>query len=176
MKRFEFLQSFLVMSLVLSPLAACSTGTTGGEPSPEEEACEHMTDGPAVEVTANLGSDTGPDVSPMHTRHDITLVEEEGAFVGTVSYAAAEAGEYALYTDVDVEINVTDASSNAIVISEPMSVDACDTVASMRTLDLEVGTYLLRFGPTDREAVRLVIEHGEEHGADHADHEEHAGE
>ncbi len=50
-----------------------------------------------------------------------------------------------------------------------MAVDACAEVAVQHTVELEVGTYRLSFGPTEATTVTLVAE--EAGGAHDHDHE-----
>jgi len=150
----------LVLSLSL--LAGC-----GGTAAPEEdvEACEHLKEGPGVSVTAAKDASTAlPTVNEPHKRHDISLVVESngGARGGLVSYASTAEGDYALYLSVDVPVEVTDSAGNAVAFeSTTGSVSSCSEVKSKRVLELGVGTYTFRFGPTPQPSVAPVVESAE---------------
>lgn len=56
--------------------AGTGTGSGGGPHEDlDEEACEHLADGPFADVTAADSTSGAPDVSAMHTAHRITLVD-----------------------------------------------------------------------------------------------------
>lgn len=149
----------LSLVLSLSLLAGC-----GGTAAPEEdvEACEHIKEGPGVSVTAAKdASATLPTVNEPHKRYDVSLVAEStgGARSGLVSYASTAEGDYALYLSADVPVEVTDSAGAAVAFeSTTGSISSCTEVKSKRVVELGVGTYTFRFGPTSQFSVSLVVE------------------
>jgi len=147
----------LVLSLSL--LAGC-----GGTAAPEEdvEACEHLKEGPGVAVTAAKDASAAlPTVNEPHKRYDIALVAEStgGAYGGLVSYASAAEGDYAVFLSADVPLEVTDSAGTVVAFESTVgSVSSCTEVKSKRVLELGVGTYTFRFGPTSQSSVSLVVE------------------
>ena len=152
---------------VLGGAAGCpATGEGEGEGETEDpaaEACEHMAEGPANAVTAGADLASSPDVSAAHTRHDIALVDLDGAGAGTylggsAAYAVVEAGDHTIFLDVDVPLTLVSSSGDAIAIEATAAVDTCADVAVAHTVELPIGTVELRFGPTTTTTVRAVIE------------------
>ena len=131
----------------------------------EEELCEHMAEGPAVAVTAGSTLTDAPDVSTEHTRHDVTLLADEGSvYSGSVAFAADEAGEFFVALNTDVTVAFLTGSGDAIAIEETeMGSELCTEVGIIHVIDLEVGTAELRFSGATEEVVQVVIEHGGEH-------------
>lgn len=150
--------------------ADAGAGTDAGEEEHdhdvEEELCEHMAEGPAVEVTAGSDLSGAPDVSTEHTRHDITLLAEEGddTYGGSVAFAADEAGEFFVALNTDVAVAFFTSGGDAIAIEETEEgSELCTEVGIIHVIDLEVGTAELRFSGATEEVVQVVIEHGGEH-------------
>lgn len=153
----------IVPALAIWPTLAlgCPTAAEGegeGE-DPAAEACEHMADGPDIDVTAGGDFATAPDVSEPHTRHDVTLIDVVGGKGGSVTYAASETTDHLLFLDASVPVAFFDGTSTPIVI-EDTSEDICAGIPVSHTVELPIGTVEIRFGPTTEESVSIVIEAG----------------
>lgn len=156
----------LMLIALTASLGACGDDTDGAEPeeTPQEEACEHMAEGPAISVTGATTGEDALDATAEHTRVDLALVDDAGSNVGIVSYQADEAGEYIVFTNNDVTLAVLDANGESVAIEETTTVTECAEVALQHTVDLDVGTYLMQFGPTSEAGVSFVVEHGDHSG------------
>ncbi len=154
--------------LGLLSLMAC--GAEAPVESPDAEACEHLKEGPSSSVTAaQTGTaDAAPAVAANHTRHDITLVDVQGAKGGAVKFSSAEATQYRVSLNKDVPFAVKDSAGAAVAIEETLTDSAeCTELKARHTFELGVGTYTFEFGPTAETEVGMVIEE--------AAHDEHAG-
>lgn len=145
-------------------LAACTPpeggGDAGEQASPEEEACEHLAEGPSSAVTAAADLDGAPDISEAHRRYDVTLIPVDGGNGGSVAYAAAEEGDYLIFLGADVSLSVFDSSGAEVTLeASGRGSEHCGEIAAHHTVELGVGTYELVFGPTDETEVRVVVEH-----------------
>lgn len=153
-----------IAPLLSLALFACGDETNDAvhaEETPEGEACEHLADGPFEAITAveNPLTPDPPNAAIEHTRVDISFVDisgstpntEDGSFGGTVAFEAAEAAEYLFFLSEAVPLSVFDATAGVFipVEEEVVGSDLCSEIAVTHTYDLEVGTYLLTFGPTD---------------------------
>jgi hypothetical protein len=173
---------------LLAITAACNGNDdahgSGGAPtvSLDAEACEHMTEGPFIDVTAGASASAAPDVSAEHTSHRIALVAHGAAGGGGgggsgggggggtaasprggyVSLAVPNAGDVVLFVDADVPLSVQDATGSDVAVEDSCDPSACSTDCDLlkgrHTVELGVGTYALRFGPTDIASVALVHE------------------
>lgn len=144
---------FSAILLSSSLLLAC------GEESADAEACEHLQKGPATSVTASASTSGAPAVRNDHRRYDITLADVTGGKGGSVSFAAAEATDYILFTSAKVQVGVKDSNGMAVTAEESVeSSSACAEVQGRHTFPLKVGTYTLTFGPTTASSVSIVIE------------------
>jgi hypothetical protein len=141
------------------------TGCPEAEPSGDEEACEHLAEGPATAVTA-VASGVGPLIDDDHRRYDVALVAVDGGNGGEVRFASAEAGDYVFFLDADVSLAVTDVDGSPVALeaSETASATCPETIRARHHVELGVGTYSLRFGPTEQSSVGVVVEaHAHEH-------------
>lgn len=174
----EFVSSLVALPLLaaLSLTSACSddgggAGGAGGEaaePDPAADACEHLQGGPFVDVSATSDASQAPDVSAEHTTHRVALEDDTmGGWIGYVSYAVAEAGEYVFFTDDDVTMSLEDGSGAAVDWEQECTsdcTDACGEVAQSRTVDISsVGTYGVRIESQTDGEVSLVVVHAGEH-------------
>lgn len=133
------------------------------------EACEHLQEGPSAAVTATAATSGAPAVSNDHKRYDITLPAGTGGNVGSVSFAAGEAGDYVLFTGAAVPVKVTSSAGQQVAFEESAtSSTECTEVKGRYVVPLAVGTYTLTFGPTTQSSVSLVIEETD-HGTEHQD-------
>jgi hypothetical protein len=132
------------------------------------EGCEHLQEGPATAVTATATATGAPAVKADHNRYDVTLVDVTGGKGGSVTFAAAEEGDYVLFTSADVQVSVKDANGQAVEIeASTKSSSECTEIKGRHTIPMKVGTHTLTFGPTAQSAVSVVIE-----PAAHSDHED----
>jgi hypothetical protein len=158
----------LVMSL-LCCFALAAAGCDGGEeeqPPPEEgtpdaEACEHLAEGPSAAVTASdTAAATAPAISNDHKRYDIALVDDmNGEKVGVVTFAPDEAADFLFFLSADVPLAIEDGSGAAVAIEDKQtSIPECTDVKARHQVELDVGTYYLRVGPTAEASVNVVVE------------------
>lgn len=135
------------------------------EETPAADACEHMAEGPSSAVSAIEDmAGTTPTVGAEHMRSDVTLVGEPGSLGGYASLVIDESSEFGVYLDRDVPVSLWDGTGTEVE-KEASSTDIseCTDVQVGHTFDLEVGTYLVSFGPTAESEVRLVVVHHGEH-------------
>jgi hypothetical protein len=139
------------------------------EVDPHEEACEHMAEAAGATVTAvdPEGDGTLEDVTIEHARVEIELVAVTGGNGGDVAFTADEDNEFFFFLSADVPFAVFDASDAEVDIEVTEDVAECGDVAVAHTLDLAVGTYTLRFGPTTEDSVGFVFEEAGAHAHDH---------
>lgn len=139
--------------LIFAGAAACGDE----EPSVDAEGCEHLEEGPYMNVTASAARDaTAPAVSASHMAYTTTL--PAGA-AGYVSFAAPEATDYIVFLDKPVPFTVFDASGAmvAIELSETSSPE-CATIRGKHTFELGVGTAYFGLGPNMGMPFNLVVE------------------
>ena len=145
-------------SLFVLPSLLLFTACPQPEPTIDDEACEHLVEGPSSPVLA-VASGDGPLIGDDHTRYDITLVAAGNGHEGAVRFAAAEAGDYVFFLDADVPLEVRDASGGVIDAEESRTSGLlCPELGARIVVPLGVGTAQLRFGPTAASVVRVVVE------------------
>lgn len=134
----------------------------GEHGEPDEEACEHLANGPEVAVTATADAAGAPSVEDNHTRYDVALT----ATGGNVSFAADEAGEFYIFVNKEVTLTVLKADGTQLnpesTVTDP---GTCSELKAYSVFDFELATYTLQFGPAEGNSVSVVIEHA---GSDHA--------
>ncbi len=161
----------LVAALALATAACGGDDDDGGmaEPSPAEDACEHMQDGPAEVATAiaDMTADA-PDIGEHHTRWDVTLSDDgDGNYSGYVDLVVDEEGESQVFLSADVPFTLWDANGDQVQAEESLtSVSECAEVSAAHHFDLEVGTYLASFGPASADEVQIVVVLAGEHDHD----------
>ncbi len=137
----------------------------GEEHSAEEEACEHLEDGPSVAITAaDSVTNNPPNALVEHTRADIDF---SGAAVGVVALEATEEGEFLLFMNSVETPTAATAAGDAVALT-PITT-TCASALSAFELDLEVGTTFLTFDPAPA-SIQLIVEHAGEHDEEHDDH------
>ena len=158
----------LILSFVLAGTLACGDEHDhdhDGE-SAEEEACEHMADGPFESVTATTDATGAPSIAIEHTRVNVALVDDgNGEYSGFVSFPAGEATEIQFFMSADVPVAITDADGNALVAQETGGAsDLCPAnVLASAVYDLEVGTYTIQIGPTSESEIGIAHEEAGTH-------------
>ena len=162
----KLLAAFLLSTALVS--AGC-----GDDHSDEEgvdaEACEHLQEGPATAVMANMATNNPPpEIRADHRRYDITLADGPDGKQGAVSFAVSEAADYVIYTNADVPLSITTASGEAVEIEESTSSSTgCTDIKGRHVVPLTVGTHLLTFGPTSAATVSVIVEESHDHGHEH---------
>ena len=132
----------------------------------EEEACEHMADGPFESVTATADAMDAPSIAIEHTRVDVTLVDDGmGMYSGFVTFPAGEATEIMFFMSADVPVTVTGPDGMPVdAESTGGPSDLCPTdVLASAVYDVEVGTYTIEIGPTAEAEVGIVHEEAGAH-------------
>ena len=150
--------------------SANNEAAAGDEASHRDEACMHMTEGPATDVAVAASSDDAANTSAadwLHKRVDLSFEGVEADASAFVTYEVTEAGEYEIYVSAEASIRV-----DGMEPEMSMAFDECSTVASIHVFDLEVGEHVIEVVTTNR-PLQLVVELM---GGDHDDHEEHEGE
>jgi hypothetical protein len=136
------------------------------EENVDVEGCEHLQEGPSTAVTATAATAGAPAVKDDHRRYDVTLVDVTGGKGGSVTFAAAEEGDYVLFTSADVPVAVTNANGQTVAIeASAKSSPECTEIKGRHTIPMKVGTHTFTFGPTTQTSVSVVIEpeaHGDE--------------
>jgi hypothetical protein len=155
--------------IILASLVSIAALACGGDDTEDfnidEEGCEHLIEGPSTPVTGAPGTGGAPDVSTEHNRFDVTLAgETAGPFTGTVSYAAADAGDHVIFLGQDVPVALEDGDGAAIDIEESATGSPeCGEIRGRHVVELAVGTAFITFGPTAETLVQVVIEHDGDH-------------
>ena len=154
----------LLSACLLSSALLMGCGESHGV---DVEGCEHLKEGPSATVNASASTSGAPAVSDDHKRYDITLPAGTGGNIGSVSFAASEASQYALFLGADVPVKVTSSSGQEVAFeSSAKSSSQCGEIKGRHVVPLQVGTYTLTLGPTSQSSVSLVIENA---GAEHED-------
>jgi len=147
-------------------------GGSGGHhhEDPDEDACEHLQNGPFNDVTAASDTAGAPDVSAAHTAHRIGLPAAGSgggggaagsgfAYQGYVAFAPDEAGEIIFFFDDDLTLAVSDSNAQPVDIEESCDPaacsQACTEIEARHAVDLTVGTFYLHLG-ADADRVTLV--------------------
>jgi hypothetical protein len=152
----------LTATLALSA-AACADDHDHdhADESPEAEACEHLSDGPAQAVLAVAAEEVAglPDISKSHTRFDVTLPGDAGKLAGYVKFVSTKSGDTLLVANADVPMQLVDGTGAAVQPkSEATSQAGCAAVKRRAVYTLGVATYRLKLGPTATSTVGLLFE------------------
>lgn len=153
-------QWWMVMTAAALAVAGCEDGHDHEHESPEEEACEHLKDGPAAALTASTTDDgADADVSKSHTRFDITLPGDGDKKGGYAKFISAKAGDYLLVLNADVPVQLLDLQGNAVTPkTEATAQTGCSAVKRRAVYTLGVATYRLKLGPTAAASVGVLFE------------------
>lgn len=134
--------------------------------SPNEEACEHMKNGPSTTITAGASADQATDTSHdawEHKRVDLTLVADGDNFVGFVKYEAETAGDYLFFANGESSVKIAGEGAEASA-----AVSECSDVSRVDTFELEVGEHVVEITSSSQN-VQLVVEIAGGHEG-HGDH------
>jgi hypothetical protein len=139
--------------------ADAGTQQDGGDPL-DLEGCEHMTEGPFVDVTAGADAATAGEVKSDHHAYRVALSAGQA---GLAKYAAAAPGDHVFFLDANVAFAVQDDQGASVPVAASVTdFTACPEVKVKHTVALpSVGTYYLALGPAAAATVTVVIEAGE---------------
>lgn len=124
----------------------------------DKEGCEHLKQGPYVDLTAGVDAKGAPQVKADHKAYRVALAAGQA---GYLSFAAADKGDHLLYLDRNPRLQAQDDKGQAVAIeSSVTSIAACTEVKARHTVELPAaGTYYLVLGPeTANSKVTLVVE------------------
>ncbi|MEB3222346.1 MAG: hypothetical protein VKS61_09745 [Candidatus Sericytochromatia bacterium] len=167
--------------------ASVKASATPAADATESEGCEHMTKGPAAEVKATLAAEGRGVVALDHKRYDVTLAPQGAQFAGSVTLNSAKAGDLVVYLGFEGAASEAlpvalyqDGKAIAFESSDPKAAQAaCPAIKHKHVAEVGVGPVELRFGPTARAKVSVVLEagaheaHDDEHGDEHGDGHDH---
>ena len=123
-----------------------------------EEGCEHLKQGPFVDVTGGADFKSAGEVKEDHKAYRVSIP------VGAVSYAkfaAGDKGDHIFFLNAAVLFEVLDDLGKTVKLEgSETSVKECTEVKGRHIVELPaVGTYYLKFGPSAASnKVTLVIE------------------
>lgn len=128
-----------------------------GGHSLDAEGCEHLENGPFVDVTAGADAQAAAEVKADHRTYRVALASGQAGFV---KFAAADKGEHVLFLDTDVPLEVQDDQGGAVTIeASEKGVSACTIVKAKHTVDLPgAGTHYFKLGPASVARVMVVVE------------------
>jgi hypothetical protein len=151
---------FAITTFALLTLSSSSCTTSS---PPIDEACEHLTEGPASAVSAVEAGD-GPLIADDHRRYDVALVPVTTGYGGRVRFSAHESGDFIFHLGVNVPVRFTDASGTSVLPEKSeMASTSCPALQARHVVPLAVGTFHLEFGPSSASAVSVVVEPGGAH-------------
>lgn len=132
-----------------------------GRQSLDEEGCDHLQQGPFVDITAGADTTSATEIKADHKAYRVGLTAGQAGFVKLVTSAM---GDHVLFLDANLTLELQDAQGTALSItSSATSIAACAEVKGWHIFELPgAGTYLLKLGPgpdTTATQVILVIEH-----------------
>jgi hypothetical protein len=139
-----------------------------------------MAEGPAKTVTATLaGTDAGV-VAIDHSRYDVILAPQGDQFAGSVTLNSAKAGDLVVYLGFEgvaseaLPLALFQDGKTIVFESSDTKVAhaACPAIKHKLVAPVGVGPVELRFGPTTKSKLSLVLEAGS-HSDDHGDDHEH---
>ncbi len=145
-----------------APLAA---GCTELGPSVVSHACFHAENGPFQSVIASSNinfSGSTPNVNTTHAHYTITLPGALGSNKGAVKFKPGRSGDWAIFLDPAVSLQVLDAAGVARPVLLAHDIDAGDCSALSRVVVVNLSssvTYRFVFGPSSTSStVGLVLE------------------
>ena len=110
-------------------------------------------------MTATAEDTGAPEIGSDHTRYEISLPEANGQRAGRVTFVVDHGGEFIFGLSRDVPMQRLPAAGGETPATTKTNSEACSELAVKHTVDLTVGTYVVRFGPTSEQTVNVVVEH-----------------
>ncbi len=125
------------------------------------EICEHLADGPIVELTAGGGPATAPAAEGDHRRFDITLSEGSGGMFEGAVQREFGAGDYVIAVSQDLPVTVTQGDGTVVPPHHELGrTTDCEDVANSWHFEMPAGTHIVTFGPSAVQEVSVVFEEG----------------
>jgi hypothetical protein len=128
-----------------------------GHESLDEEGCEHLTEGPFVDISAGADAPSAAEVKTDHQAYRVALTAGQ---VGFVKLTASDAGDHVLFLDTHLLLELQDDQGTFLPItSSASSITACAEVKGWHIFELPgAGTYFLKLGPgPDTEATQVIL-------------------
>jgi hypothetical protein len=127
-----------------------------------EEGCEHMQQGPFVDVTAGSDRTSAAEVKGDHKAYRVTLAPRG---INYVKLAADKKGDVILFLSADVTLEVQDDKGAKVSIEETdRDIKECTEVKVKHTFEAAgVGTCYFKLIPGGQAQVTLVLEAGHAH-------------
>lgn len=129
--------------------AACS----GEEPEEIPEACEHMDNGPSINIT------NGGTVLADHRRYDISIQPGRSPS-GAVLFNVPSAGRWFFYENknIPVRARLNGIELTIVATVQGKAAGACSAAGIRTEMQLEAGVHEMNFAETFESIVSLVIE------------------
>ncbi len=137
----------------------------------EAELCEHAADDDsavAVTLVDSADDENIASVAVEHARVDLTFSSSftDGSG-GYAEFEADEDGDFLFALTADVPLVVVGESGDVMPEETELGIEACTEIAVIHTFELEVGTHVLRFGPTTETSVGFLFEEAGTHDHEH---------
>jgi hypothetical protein len=123
-----------------------------------EHACFHATNGPFQTVPASatrVFTAPTPNVNTVHTQFNVVL---PAGSEGTVKYRPARSGDWAIFTDPSVSLQVLDPAGAVLPVALTHAVAGCEHLSQVSVVGLTANTtYRVVFAPGPS-TVGVVVE------------------
>ena len=145
-----------------APLAADCTALGASIIS---HVCFHANYGPFQSVTGSSStsfSGSSPNVNATHTHHTVSLPGSLGSHQGTVKFTPGSSGDWAIFLEPDVSLQVLDASGTAlsVLLTHTIPSGDCSELSRVAVVNMSASnTYRLVLGPSSSvSSVGVVLE------------------
>ena len=138
----------------------------------EGHMCEHFQSGPFEMVTATGEATGAPSATFEHTRVNVSLPAGAGGMnEGWIHMDSEAPGEVLIGFSQDVPVEYRH-DGGAVAPERSMMGTACGELVMLHVLDVHMGRYDIRIGPTSEDTIGFGFEAlgGHDHGGDH-DHD-----
>ncbi|HLT30485.1 MAG TPA: hypothetical protein VK013_10605 [Myxococcaceae bacterium] len=124
----------------------------------DAHVCEHFETQNSVQ---NLAAAADPADAPLafEDPHLVYGIDFTGGELdnGSVRFTHEGHADGLLYLDIDVPVELTDASGEQVEPSDIETEPACGEVSTRRRYHLHTGSYILTFGASDETSVRALL-------------------
>ena len=122
----------------------------------------------AVTLVDSADDENIASVAVEHARVDLTFSSSftDGSG-GYAEFEADEDGDFLFALTADVPLVVVGESGDVMPEETELGIEACTEIAVIHTFELEVGTHVLRFGPTTETSVGFLFEEAGTHDHEH---------
>lgn len=137
----------------------------GGSAETDLEAafCAALGADPSETVPAAARPEDAPPAPFGDRSTAVTLVGDGADRAGYVTYTPDEAGTFAFGLSADVPFEVRDAAGNPLALDRTVKgSQMCAELAVRHTVQLEIATYTVAFGPADAASVRVTAEESDD--------------